>query len=74
MRKLLISFFIILMFSFSLNKYNPIEEKKLDKKKKYISRRNCKIGCVCRRSPCPCCPIYYRIFKPSNSTKTNRQE
>ena len=37
MRKLLISFFIILMFSFSLNKYNSIEEKKLDKKKKKIS-------------------------------------
>ena len=74
MKKLMISFLIILMFAFSLNKYNSTEAKRLIEKYKYIGRRSCKPGCVCKRSPCPCCRFNPPFFKPSNSTKTNKQE
>ena len=51
MKKLMISFLIILMFAFSLNKYNSTEAKRLIEKYKYIGRMKCRPGCVCKRSP-----------------------
>ena len=70
MRKLIIALAIILMFSFSLNKYNPIKEESQTKEKKALSRKNCvRIPCRCCKAPCicPCVPI----IKPSKSTKIN---
>ena len=69
MRKLIIALVIILMFSFSLNKYNPIKEESQIKEKKTLSRKNCVPICRCCRAPClcPCLPI----IKPSKSTKLN---
>ena len=69
MRKLLVSFVIILMFAFSLNKYNPIEEKKLVKGIKHVPRVF-RPRCVCIRYPCPCRGD--PIIKPSNPTKANK--
>ena len=74
MRKLIISLVIILMFSFSLNKSNPIKEESQTKEKKTSSRKLCvPIQCYCKKAPC-ICPCMHKpnpLIKPNKSTKEN---
>ena len=68
MKKLIVSLVIILMFSFSLNKNNPIKEEKQVKKNKLISLSLAGIDCTCKVSPCPCGGMPQGFMKQSKST------
>ena len=77
MRKLITFLFIILLFSFSLNKYNPIKDKSPAKEKKTSSNKPCiRMPCMCIKAPCrcPCIPKLPHLIKPSKSTKVFKQK
>ena len=76
MRKLIIFLVIILMFSFSLNKYNPIKEESIVKEIKTSTSKPCiRIRCYCKKAPCicPCIPKSNLLIKPSKSTKVTKE-
>ena len=77
MRKLIIFLVIILMFCFSINKYNPIKEESIVKEIKTSTSKPCiRIRCYCKKAPC-ICPCKHKsnplikIIKPTKETKEN---
>ena len=75
MRKLIIFLVIILMFSFSLNKYNPIKEESTVKEIKTSTSKPCiRIRCYCKKAPCICPCKSNHLIKISKSTKITKEK